>query len=164
MNGSATRRSLNKKSSPEPPTNGHHSPEKMSKKKSPSLTNAHFMNWSSADIFGMPRHHPVPCLFAGTLLMFMAVEYTLRMIPANAPPFDLGFVATQGLHRLLSARPALNTLLAGLNTVIKLNLINLICSITTYYVVELRLCACLFAFYVWSMCFACHANMGCIDD
>ncbi|KAJ0075922.1 hypothetical protein Patl1_34535 [Pistacia atlantica] len=51
------------------------------------------------------------------LLFFMAVEYTLRMIPAYSQPFDLGFVATKSLHNLLSSWPELNTLLAALNTV-----------------------------------------------
>ncbi|KAF2293187.1 hypothetical protein GH714_038789 [Hevea brasiliensis] len=39
------------------------------------------------------------------------------MVPASSPPFDLGFVATHRLHQLLSSSPALNTLLAALNTV-----------------------------------------------
>jgi len=51
------------------------------------------------------------------LLFFMGVEYTLRMIPPSSAPFDLGFVVTRPLHRLLVARPALNTFLAALNTV-----------------------------------------------
>ncbi|CAK7356935.1 unnamed protein product [Dovyalis caffra] len=47
----------------------------------------------------------------------MGVEYTLSMVPASSPPFDLGFVATRRLHGLLSSWPELNTLLAALNTV-----------------------------------------------
>lgn len=47
----------------------------------------------------------------------MAVEYTLSMIPSNSPPFDIGFVATKWLHSVLSSSAALNSTLAGLNTV-----------------------------------------------
>ncbi|GFY96954.1 phosphatidic acid phosphatase-related [Actinidia rufa] len=79
--------------------------------------NASFMKWRAEDVLGVARHHPIPCVFAASLLMFMAVEYTLRMVPPSSPPFDLGFVATHHLHRVLAANPALNTLLAGLNTV-----------------------------------------------
>ncbi|GKE11284.1 hypothetical protein Tco_1414835, partial [Tanacetum coccineum] len=43
-------------------------------------------------------------------------RYTLKMIPSSSPPFDIGFVATLGLHRVLATSPALNTVLAGLNT------------------------------------------------
>ncbi|KAL6006255.1 resistance to o-dinitrobenzene [Asimina triloba] len=75
-----------------------------------------FLTWSLRDIAGVPRHHPLPCAFALSLLFFMAVEYTLRMIPPSAPPFDVGFVLTQRFHRLLTRLPALNTLLAALNT------------------------------------------------
>lgn len=78
---------------------------------------AHFLKWTASDALGVLRHHPMPCAFAVSLLFFMGVEYTLRMIPPMAPPFDLGFAATATLHRVLAARPALNTLLAGLNTV-----------------------------------------------
>ncbi|XP_011073422.1 phosphatidylcholine:diacylglycerol cholinephosphotransferase 1 [Sesamum indicum] len=81
------------------------------------LGNAHFLKWRARDVLGVLRYHPVPCAFAASVLFFMAVEYTLRMIPPMAPPFDLGFVATTTLHQLLAARPALNTILAGLNTV-----------------------------------------------
>lgn len=63
------------------------------------------------------RYHPVPCVFAASLLFFMGVEYTLLMVPPSSPPFDLGFVLTRPLHRLLASWPALNTLLAALNTV-----------------------------------------------
>ncbi|KAL7139948.1 hypothetical protein ABFS83_09G087100 [Erythranthe nasuta] len=133
MNGTTTRLR-----SP-PPTNGHFSngaiprrpdsPDMIKKRSSfPSanggniccgggVRNAHFLKWTAADVLGLPLHHPVPCVFAASLLFFMAVEYTLSMIPSSAQPFDLGFVATTNLHRLLAARPALNTLLAGLNTV-----------------------------------------------
>lgn len=81
------------------------------------LGNAYFMKWTAEDVFGVVKYHPIPCVFAASLLLFMGVEYTLRMIPASSPPFDLGFIVTVPLNRLLAARPALNTLFAGLNTV-----------------------------------------------
>lgn len=81
------------------------------------LSNAYFMKWTAEDVFGVVKYHPIPCVFAASLLFFMGVEYTLRMIPASSPPFDLGFIVTVPLNRLLAARPALNTLFAGLNTV-----------------------------------------------
>ncbi|KAH6758725.1 phosphatidic acid phosphatase-related / PAP2-like protein [Perilla frutescens var. frutescens] len=130
MNGTTTTTRLrsppNTKSKPPPPTNGHFSlsPDSDMVKKKSSATSfsgyvgdAHFLKWTAADALALPRHHPVPCVFAASLLFFMAVEYTLSMIPPMAAPFDLGFAATTTLHRLLAARPALNTLLAGLNTV-----------------------------------------------
>ncbi|KAJ7962848.1 Phosphatidylcholine:diacylglycerol cholinephosphotransferase 1 [Quillaja saponaria] len=78
---------------------------------------ASFMNWKVADVVFVATHHWIPCLFAMGLLFFMAVEYTLLMVPSSSPPFDLGFVVTRGLHSLLDSWPELNTLLAGLNTV-----------------------------------------------
>ena len=78
---------------------------------------ASFMTWTADDVANVAKFHWVPCLFAIGLLFFMAVEYTLRMIPPSSEPFDLGFVATRPLHRLLSQSPQLNTLLAALNTV-----------------------------------------------
>ncbi|XP_028779165.1 phosphatidylcholine:diacylglycerol cholinephosphotransferase 1 [Neltuma alba] len=78
---------------------------------------ASFMQWTIADAVHVARFHWIPCLFALGLLFFMAVEYTLRMVPSSSPPFDLGFVATRSLHRLLQSSPQLNTLLAALNTV-----------------------------------------------
>ncbi|KAJ8553621.1 hypothetical protein K7X08_024299 [Anisodus acutangulus] len=81
------------------------------------LSNAYFMKWTVEDLFGVVKYHPIPCVFAALMLIFMGVEYTLRMIPASSPPFDLGFIVTVPLNRLLAARPALNTLFAGLNTV-----------------------------------------------
>ncbi|KAL8457098.1 hypothetical protein ACS0TY_035076 [Phlomoides rotata] len=115
----------NNKSKPTPPTNGGATPDPplmAHKKPSPTsffggLGNPYFLNLTAADVLGLPRHHPVPFVFGACLFFFMAVEYTLSMIPATAPPFDLGFAATVTLHRLLAARPALNTVLAGLNTV-----------------------------------------------
>ncbi|KAG0459731.1 hypothetical protein HPP92_022859 [Vanilla planifolia] len=61
--------------------------------------------------------HPIPCLFAMCLLFFMAVEYTLPMVPSSSPPFDIGFLLTESLHGWLAAMPALNSFLAALNTV-----------------------------------------------
>ncbi|KAA8541923.1 hypothetical protein F0562_023075 [Nyssa sinensis] len=81
------------------------------------LGNASFMKWTAKDLLGVVRYHPIPCVLAASLLFFMFVEYTLRMIPSSSPPFDLGFVATRSLHRVLASWPALNSLLAGLNTV-----------------------------------------------
>ncbi|MQL84670.1 hypothetical protein Taro_017173 [Colocasia esculenta] len=63
------------------------------------------------------RRHPVPCAFAFFLLFFMGVEYTLRMIPSGSSPFDVGFLLTRPLNRLLAVRPVLNSALAALNTV-----------------------------------------------
>ncbi|KAL3633055.1 resistance to o-dinitrobenzene [Castilleja foliolosa] len=121
MNGSTTRIRSSTKKNHSQHINGvisfaADSPDTMKKRPS-AASNPHFLKWTAADIFGVPRHHPIPCVFAAGLLFFMAVEYTLAMIPPMAPPFDLGFAATVTLHRLLSDRPALNTVLAGLNTV-----------------------------------------------
>ncbi|KDP37074.1 hypothetical protein JCGZ_06130 [Jatropha curcas] len=76
-----------------------------------------FMKWTVHDVVNVVKFHWLPCFFGLGLLFFMAVEYTLRMVPATSQPFDLGFIATRSLHRLLSSWPELNTLLAGLNTV-----------------------------------------------
>ncbi|XP_076884505.1 phosphatidylcholine:diacylglycerol cholinephosphotransferase 1-like [Bidens hawaiensis] len=83
----------------------------------PSLIDASVLRWTKTDVFDVFKYHPVPCFFAVSFLFFMGVEYTLRMIPASAPPFDIGFVATGYLHQVLVACPKLNTVLAGLNTV-----------------------------------------------
>ncbi|XP_076888769.1 phosphatidylcholine:diacylglycerol cholinephosphotransferase 1-like [Bidens hawaiensis] len=83
----------------------------------PSLTDASVLRWTKTDVFGVLKYHPVPCFFAVSLLFFMGVEYTLQMIPSSAQPFDIGFVATGYLHRVLVACPTLNTVLSGLNTV-----------------------------------------------
>jgi hypothetical protein len=72
---------------------------------------------SAAGVAGVLRRHPLPGLFACGLLLFMAVEYTIPMVRPGAPPLDLGFVATQGMHDAVAARPWLNSLLAALNTV-----------------------------------------------
>ncbi|KAJ9190020.1 hypothetical protein P3X46_001257 [Hevea brasiliensis] len=76
-----------------------------------------FLKWTAQDVVHVAKRHWVPCLFGLGLLFFIGVEYTLRMVPASSPPFDLGFAATRLLHRLLSSWPELNTLLAALNTV-----------------------------------------------
>lgn len=81
------------------------------------IEKAYFMRWKAEDVLGVVRYHPIPCVFAACMLFFMGVEYTLRMIPSSSPPFDLGFVATLPLNRLLASRPSLNNFLAGLNTV-----------------------------------------------
>ncbi|XP_062089870.1 phosphatidylcholine:diacylglycerol cholinephosphotransferase 1-like [Humulus lupulus] len=88
-------------------------------KKGQAVLNAKpsFMTWTADDFLHVARFHWLPCVFAAGLLFFMAVEYTLRMVPSSSPPFDLGFVATRPLHRLLSSSPQLNTVLAALNTV-----------------------------------------------
>ncbi|XP_048234579.1 phosphatidylcholine:diacylglycerol cholinephosphotransferase 1 isoform X2 [Ricinus communis] len=75
-----------------------------------------FMKWTTHDVVNVVKFHWLPCVFGLGLLFFMAVEYTLRMVPASSPPFDLGFLVTRHLHLLLSSWPALNTLLAFLNT------------------------------------------------
>nr|QJD09136.1 phosphatidylcholine:diacylglycerol phosphocholine acyltransferase [Camelina sativa] len=78
---------------------------------------ASFMTWTTRDVVYVARHHWIPCMFAAGLLFFMGVEYTLQMIPARSEPFDLGFVATRSLNRVLASSPDLNTVLAALNTV-----------------------------------------------
>ncbi|XP_010535142.1 PREDICTED: phosphatidylcholine:diacylglycerol cholinephosphotransferase 1 isoform X2 [Tarenaya hassleriana] len=111
------------------PLNGKHpnganqilDPTMGTPKKSDGLINggskASFMTWTVRDVVHVARHHWIPCVFAVGLLFFMGVEYTLRMIPANSQPFDLGFVATRSFHRVLASSPELNTVLAALNTV-----------------------------------------------
>lgn len=81
------------------------------------LRNASFMKWGSDDLLSLIKYHPLPCLLALCLFFFMGVEYTLRMIPFSSPPFDLGFIVTVPFHRFLAHSPALNNILAGLNTV-----------------------------------------------
>ena len=76
------------------------------------------MDWlSPSGVAGILRRHPLPALFACGLLLFMGVEYTIPMVPAAAPPLDLGFHATAAMHAGIAARPWLNSLLAALNTV-----------------------------------------------
>lgn len=76
-----------------------------------------FMGWSMTYLIGAARFHPLPVLLVGCLLFFMAVEYTLLMVPSGSQPYDVGFVWTQSLHDLLLERPSLNTVLAAMNTV-----------------------------------------------
>ncbi|KAB5574340.1 hypothetical protein DKX38_001534 [Salix brachista] len=76
-----------------------------------------FLKWTVHDMVNLAKHHWLPCFFGFGLLFFMAVEYTLFMVPASSPPFDLGFIATRRLHGLLSSWPELNTVLAALNTI-----------------------------------------------
>ncbi|KAK9672637.1 hypothetical protein RND81_12G113700 [Saponaria officinalis] len=59
----------------------------------------------------------MPCCFVVSLLFFVAVEYTLLMVPSSSPPFELGFILTHWLNRVLSHSPLLNTLFAALNTI-----------------------------------------------
>ncbi|CAI8601323.1 unnamed protein product [Vicia faba] len=86
-------------------------------KNSSLFSQASFLKWTLSDVVHVATHHWMPCLFAGGLLFFMAVEYTLLMVPSSSPPFDLGFIATRSLHRVLESSPELNNLLAALNTV-----------------------------------------------
>ncbi|GAU22270.1 hypothetical protein TSUD_260700 [Trifolium subterraneum] len=79
-------------------------------------SSASFMKWTLDDVVHVATHHWMPCLFAFGLLFFMAVEYTLLMVPYSSPPFDLGFVFTRSLHRLLESSPQMNNLFAALNT------------------------------------------------
>ncbi|VVA97772.1 unnamed protein product [Arabis nemorensis] len=81
------------------------------------LKTASFMTWTARDVAYVARHHWIPCLFAVGVLFFTGVEYTLLMIPPSSQPFDIGFVATRSLHRVLADSPDLNTVLAALNTV-----------------------------------------------
>lgn len=78
---------------------------------------ASFMRWRVEDVAYAAKNHWIPCIFGLGMLFFVHVEYTLRMVPPASPPFDLGFVITRSLHRVLSSWPELNTLLAALNTV-----------------------------------------------
>ncbi|CAH2053596.1 unnamed protein product [Thlaspi arvense] len=78
---------------------------------------ASFMTWTARDVVYVARYHWIPCLFAVGVLFFTGVEYTLQMIPARSEPFDIGFVATRSLNRVLANSPDLNTVLAALNTV-----------------------------------------------
>ncbi|MED6126143.1 resistance to o-dinitrobenzene [Stylosanthes scabra] len=91
--------------------------EVMAAKKPLHYSRPSFLKWRLQDAVHVATHHWMPCLFAVGLLFFMAVEYTLRMVPPSSPPFDLGFIATRSLHHLLQDSPNLNTLLAFLNTV-----------------------------------------------
>uniref|UniRef100_A0A7N1A6X3 AtPDCT1/2 transmembrane domain-containing protein n=1 Tax=Kalanchoe fedtschenkoi TaxID=63787 RepID=A0A7N1A6X3_KALFE len=78
---------------------------------------AFLLQWRAEDVLCVWKRHPIPFVFGSFLLFFMGVEYTLSMVPATSPPFDIGFVATRWLHSALSSSPTLNTALAALNTV-----------------------------------------------
>ncbi|XP_045830078.1 phosphatidylcholine:diacylglycerol cholinephosphotransferase 1-like [Trifolium pratense] len=92
--------------------------DSMPTKNSSSLySSASFMKWTLDDVVHVATHHWMLCLFAFGLLFFMAVEYTLLMVPYSSPPFDLGFVFTRSLHRILESSPQMNNLFAALNTV-----------------------------------------------
>ncbi|KAF5741743.1 hypothetical protein HS088_TW10G00748 [Tripterygium wilfordii] len=106
------------------PVNGHHNPVNGNHESANGVEigkkvgkTASFLQWTADDVFNVFRYHWIPCIFGVGLLFFMGVEYTLRMVPASSPPFDVGFVATRSFHRLLTEWPELNTLLAALNTV-----------------------------------------------
>ncbi|CAH9113564.1 unnamed protein product [Cuscuta europaea] len=126
MNGNKNRRASAVGDRPRDTTSGGISVGEMKKKSTPgmgnkdgggwSLRNAHFMTWTAGDASSVARQHTVLCAFFLAVLSFMGVEYTLRMIPHDSPPFDLGFAATVHLHRTLASSPAVNTLLAALNT------------------------------------------------
>ncbi|KAL0837535.1 hypothetical protein Bca101_089425 [Brassica carinata] len=78
---------------------------------------ASFMTWRMCNPVQVARVHWIPCLLAVGVLFFTGVEeYMLQMIPASSEPFDIGFVATRSLYRLLASSPDLNTVLAALNT------------------------------------------------
>ncbi|KAL0719399.1 hypothetical protein Bca4012_068723 [Brassica carinata] len=77
-----------------------------------------FMTWRMCSAVHVVRVHWIPCLLAVGVLFFTGVEeYMLQMIPPSSEPFDIGFVATRSLYRLLASSPDLNTVLAALNTV-----------------------------------------------
>ncbi|KAJ6832501.1 phosphatidylcholine:diacylglycerol cholinephosphotransferase 1-like [Iris pallida] len=76
-----------------------------------------FTRLSPEDVVRMAGQHPVPCVLSLSLLFFMAVEYTLAMVPASSAPVDVGFVLTRPLHGVLVGRPNLSSALAALNTV-----------------------------------------------
>ncbi|XP_047342166.1 phosphatidylcholine:diacylglycerol cholinephosphotransferase 1-like [Impatiens glandulifera] len=79
--------------------------------------NAAFTKWGTEEILAVVKDHKIPCAFVLALFFFMWTEYTLNMISPSSPPFDIGFVVTAHLHRILAADLDLNNFLAGLNTV-----------------------------------------------
>ncbi|XP_058728897.1 phosphatidylcholine:diacylglycerol cholinephosphotransferase 1-like [Vicia villosa] len=124
MNGGATSSSgdasavKRRRSSPTVHSDAVNGTDSNSMTKNTSLfSQASFLKWTLSDVVHVATHHWMPCLFACGLLFFMAVEYTLLMVPSSSPPFDLGFIATRSLHRILESSPELNNLLAALNTV-----------------------------------------------
>lgn len=107
------------------PSNGVKESDSMAKNSVFLYSDASFLKWTFADAVHVATHHWMPCLFAFGLLFFMGVEYTLFMVPSSAPPFDLGFIVTRSLHRVLESSPQLNTLCAALNTVRRLPCLDL---------------------------------------
>lgn len=81
------------------------------------LNGAYISDLSAKDVIGIARNHPLPSILILSLLFFMGVEYTLKMVPSSSPPFDVGFILTKYLHCIIEARPALNSALAAFNTV-----------------------------------------------
>ncbi|KAI0522843.1 hypothetical protein KFK09_005228 [Dendrobium nobile] len=73
--------------------------------------------FSAKEMASLLSNHPIPCFLALSLLFFMGVEYTLRMVPSSSPPLDIGFLLTERFHGFLAGRPELNSFLAALNTV-----------------------------------------------
>lgn len=82
-----------------------------------SLHDAHFAKLSVEDVVCIAKHHPLPSMLIISLLFFMGVEYTLQMVPTSSQPLDVGFILTRSLHGVVAASPALNSLLAAMNTV-----------------------------------------------
>ncbi|KAJ3692203.1 hypothetical protein LUZ60_012553 [Juncus effusus] len=87
------------------------------KKKITTSSSPAFANLTVNKVLEIMVEHPVPFVFLLGLLIFMGVEYTIPMIPTNAPPLDLGFWLTESMNQVLAARPNLNSFLAFLNTV-----------------------------------------------
>ena len=81
------------------------------------LEGACFARLSLEDVVRIARRHPLPSLLILSMLFFMGVEYTLQMVPPSCQPFDVGFILTGYIHGIISARPALNSVLAAFNTV-----------------------------------------------
>ncbi|KAL1189453.1 Phosphatidylcholine:diacylglycerol cholinephosphotransferase 2 [Cardamine amara subsp. amara] len=77
---------------------------------------ASVMTWKARVVY-VARRHWIPYLFAAGVIFF-TVECMFQMTPASSQPFDLGFVATRSMHRILASSPNLNTFLAALNTVL----------------------------------------------
>ncbi|XP_020261624.1 phosphatidylcholine:diacylglycerol cholinephosphotransferase 1-like [Asparagus officinalis] len=81
------------------------------------LDKAYASRLTARDVVLIAKNHPLPSLLIVSLLFFMGVEYTLKMVPSSSPPFDVGFLVTEYLHAVVAARPTLNSVLAACNTV-----------------------------------------------
>ena len=81
------------------------------------LEGAYFARLSVEDVACIARCHPLPSVLILSMLFFMGVEYSLQMVPSSSQPLDVGFILTGYIHGIISARPALNSVLAGFNTV-----------------------------------------------